>query len=273
MKEKQNEQNPPSFFERLFRCCIEEQDKESELLKSDKNSTFNKSNLIFENESSLFPIITILPEEKNKITFTKEGLIKYIKDLQNLVFPVICQQDNVKISKRNYSDINDKLPIYRFEIVKHKLYFTDVPKIQQLVNALTVPEQRKKWDSNIKEYKIMDKIKENSEIIRIITNKQLSVIAEKEFYEKRIGIMEDNVYYLFSSSIPDSNYVDHPNFGRAKNVMSITVIKEDEDNFYFDCFNQIDANIKLPEEFIESNLLNKINNFFNKYFEYLNKLE
>ena len=48
------------------------------------------------------------------------------------------------------------------------------------------------------------------------------------------------------------------------------VVKEDEDHFYFDCFIQIDINVKMAIEFIEANLLNKVNTFFDKYFEFLN---
>ena len=55
--------------------------------------------------------------------------------------------------------------------------------------------------------------------------------------------------------------------------MSIMVIKEDDDNFYIDCLNQVDININLPIEFIEANLLNKVSSFFDKYFEFLNILK
>ena len=55
--------------------------------------------------------------------------------------------------------------------------------------------------------------------------------------------------------------------------MSIMVIREDDDNFYFDCLNQIDININLPIEFIEANIVNKVKSFFNKYFEFLNLLK
>ena len=50
------------------------------------------------------------------------------------------------------------------------------------------------------------------------------------------------------------------------------IVKEDEDNFYFDCYNQVDININLPDKFIETNLPNKTISFFNKYFEFLNTL-
>jgi hypothetical protein len=265
-----------SFLQKIFKCCLDTQRNELEIYTeedTDRVISLKKSKMVFESEDALFPNNLILPEEKNLVKFTKEGLIEYITNMQNLVFPVIHEEDNIKISKRNYSDLNDHLPIFRCELTKHKLYFTDVPTIEQMVEAIRNPEQRRKWDKNLKEYKIVEKLKKDSEVIRTVTNKQLSVIAEKELYEKRVGIYENNVYYLFSSSVPENEYPNYTSFDRATNYISVMVIKEDDDNFYFDCINQIDAKINIPQEFIESNLLNKVNTFFDKYFEFLNILK
>ena len=275
MDEKRiNNEGEESLLQKIFSCCLEKSDKELELVGENTNieqSLLGNSKFTFENELSLFPTNMIRPEEKNKIKFTKDELVDYIINLQNLVFPVIYDDNStIKISKRNFTDLSEKVPLIRIELTKNKMYFTQIPSIQQMVRAITVPELRKKWDKNIKEYKIMGKIKKESEIVKTVTNKQLSVISEKEFYDKRVGIFKDNVYYLFSSSIPDENYPINISYDRAKNYMSIMVIKEDEDNFYFDCFIQVDINIKIPIEFIEANLLNKANNFFDKYFEFLN---
>ena len=273
MEKKQTE---VSFLQKLFNCCIDNEQNVFEEENEETNMDFlslGGSKMVYENDLSLVPMNLIRPEEKNKIKFTKDDLLEFIKNLQNLVFPVIHTDNNIKISKRNYTDINEKMPLIRVEIVKHKIYFTEVPTIQQMITAITNPELRKKWDKNIKEYKIIGKLKRDSEIIRTVTNKQLSVIPEKEFYDKRVGFLMDNIYYLFSSSVPDEAYPSISNYDRAKNYICIMVIKEDDDNFYIDCFNQIDVNINIPLEFVEANLLNKVNSFFDKYFEYLNFLK
>ena len=276
MEEKSiSKKTEASFVQKIFSCCLEKYDFESELEKeeTDRDLIFiGKTKFEFENELSLFPTTLIRPEEKNKIKFTKDDLVEYIKNLQNLVYPVISDDNNIKLSKRNYTEFNEKLPLIRCEIVKHKIFFTEVPSIQQMAKAMTDPILRKKWDKNIKEYKILGKIKKESEIVRTVTNKQLSVIAEKEFYDKRVGIFKDNIYYLFSSSIPGNIYPKSDKYDRAKNYMNVMVIKEDDDNFYIDCFNQLDVNINIPIEFIEANLLNKVSTFFDKYFEFLNIL-
>ena len=253
----------------LFSCCFHPKDKELEL-STGRNI---KSNSVYENEDSLFPLNSIRQEEKGQIIFTRIGLLEYIQNLQNLVFPVLLEEENIKISKRNYSEINGKIPVFRFEIKKHKSFFTQVPSIDSMLNAMTNPELRKKWDKNMKEYKIVEKLKKNADIIRVVTSKQLAIIPEKEFYDKRVSFSDGGNLYLFSSSVPEINYVNATNLDRGINYICALVIKEDEDNFYFDCFNQIDVNINIPVEFIESNLLNKVRTFFDKYFEFLNVLK
>ena len=262
-----------SFVQKIFGCCFERNNNELEIENEETNRELGflgRSKMVFDNELSLFPENMIRPDEKNKIKFTKDELVEYIKNLQGLVFPIIYNDNTIKISKRNYTELNQKNPLIRCEIVKHKIYFTDIPTIEKMINIITNPQLRKKWDKNIKDYKIIGKIKRDSEIIKTVTNKQLSVIPEKEFIDKRVGIFKDNVYYLFSSSVPDDIFQSNGNYDRAKNFMSIMVIKEDDEDFFIDCFIQIDVNIDIPIEFIEANLLNKVKTFFDKYFEFLN---
>lgn len=85
-------------------------------------------------------------------------------------------------------------------------------------------------------------------------------------------MINNGVHYLYSSSIPDSNNFISLDYDKAINYICLMIVKEDEDNFYFDYYNQVDININLPDKFIETNLPNKTISFFNKYFEFLNTL-
>ena len=274
MEEEEDEEmdNIPeegSIAMKIFSCCFQPKSKESEL----QTERGFHSKQIYESNDSLFPINYIRQDEKEQIKFTKAGLLQYIKDMTNLVFPPLFEEGRIKISKRNYTEINGNLPLYRFEVTKQKLFFTQVPSIQSMLNAMINPELRKKWDKNIKEFKVVEKLKNNADIIRIVSNKILAVIPEKEFYDKRYIVADGGAQYLFSTSVPDSSYLNTPNIERGTNYICAMTIKEDEDNFYFDCFNQIDVNINIPIEFIENNLFRKVKNFFDKYFEFLNVLK
>lgn len=264
-----------TFIEKLFHCCFDKNDEDFELKDDEDISKINSSLLIktkneLETEFSIFPTSAIREEEIVKIEFTKEGLLKYISNLQYSKYDVIYNENNIKISKRNSSEITNKFPLFRCEITKNKSYFLNIPSIQKLVNTMAEPELRTKWDDNIKVYKIVEKINDNSEILKIITNKQLGFISEKEFYDKRIEVINNGVHYLYSSSIPESNNLISLDYDKAINYICLMIVKEDEDNFYFDCYNQVDININPPDKFIEFNLPNKTISFFKKYFEFLN---
>jgi len=238
-----------SITMKIFSCCFQPKVKENEL-HSERDF---KSMPIYESNDSLFPISLIRQEEKEQIKFTRVGLLQYIKNMQNLVFPPLIEEGDIKISKRNYTEINGNLPLYRFEVTKHKLYFTQIPSIQSMLNAMTNPELRKKWDKNIKEFKVVEKLKNNSDIIRMISNKILAVIPEKEFYDKRYIVSDGGAQYLFSTSVPDSSYLNTPNIERGTNYICAMTIKEDEDNFYFDCFNYYQYKMGFKKKLIEIN--------------------
>ena len=276
MKENKNEEKKP-FLNNLFNCCYRDTSEDFDLINEDEHfynetSIISKAKKELENDFSIFPIGIICDEERSKINFTQEGILKYIINLQNLNYENIYYKNNIKISKIDFSDICEKFPLIKCEITKNKSDFKKIPNIQKLIDAMTNPELRKEWDDNIIEYKIIEKLNDNSEIVNIITKKQFEIIPEKEFYDKRIRIFKDEVYYLFSSSIPDSNNIISLDYDKGKNYLSVMIIKEDKKNYYIDTFNQIDLNIELPENFIDNNFPNMIKNFFEKYFEYLNTL-
>lgn len=271
MKENENNEKNVSFIQKLFTCCSENSEDNDLINKEESyNSIIYRAKKELENEISLFPAGTIRDEEKNKIDFTKDGLLKYILNLQNLFYQNLYNDNNLKISKRNISNITEEIPLIRFEIIKNKSYFKKVPNIQKIIDVMTKPELRIKWDDNLIEYKTYEKLNNNSEIIKIITKKQKDLIPEKEFYDKRIRIYKDKAYYFFSSSIPDNNNSISFDYEKGKNILCIMIIKEDKDNFYFDCFNQIDLNIDFTDNLIKTILPNKTKVFFEEYFEFIN---
>lgn len=275
MDENTKEEQKP-FINNLFNCCLRNSSEDIDLINEDNsykdNSFLSKSKNELEKDFLIFPIGIICEEERNKIDLTEEGLLKFIFNLQNLNYIKIYDKNNIKISKRDSSDISDKIPLIRCEIIKNKSFYNKIPNIQKLIDIIIKPELRKEWDEDIIEYKIIEKLNDNSEIINIITKKQFNIISEKEFYDKRFGIYKDGVYYLYSSSIPDTNNIISLDYDKGKNYLSVMIVKEDKKNFYIDYFKQIDPNIELPEKFIENNIPNKVINFFEKYFEYLKDL-
>lgn len=277
MQMEETPQRQDSFISKIFNCCmtrdtLDFEIRDDESITSRDNSLLIKSKNELEKEFSLFPASIIREEEQNKIEFTKDGLLEFFSSIQNLNYENIYEENDIKISKANSSIITDKFPLIRCQITKNKSFFAKVPSIRKVIDTLLNPEIRKKWDNNIKDYRIIEKINNNSEIVKIITNRQPPLISEKEFYNKRIEIENDGIYYLFSSSIPESTNFISLDYDKAINFLSLMIIKEEQGKFYFDFYNQDDTNDNITDNFIESNLPNKLINFFEKYFGFLNVL-
>lgn len=277
MQMEETPQRQDSFISKIFNCCmtrdtLDFEIRDDESITSRDNSLLIKSKNELEKEFSLFPASIIREEEQNKIEFTKDGLLEFFSSIQNLNYENIYEENDIKISKANSSIITDKFPLIRCQITKNKSFFAKVPSIRKVIDTLLNPEIRKKWDNNIKDYRIIEKINNNSEIVKIITNRQPPLISEKEFYNKRIEIENDGIYYLFSSSIPESTNFISLDYDKAINFLSLMIIKEEQGKFYFDFYNQDDTNDNITDNFIESNLPNKLISFFEKYFGFLNVL-
>lgn len=277
MQMEETPQRQDSFISKIFNCCmtrntLDFEIRDDESITSRDNSLMIKSKNELEKEFSLFPASIIREEEQNKIEFTKDGLLEFFSSIQNLNYQNIYEENDIKISKANSSIITDKFPLIRCQITKNKSFFAKVPSIRKVIDTLLNPEIRKKWDNNIKDYRIIEKINNNSEIVKIITNRQPPLISEKEFYNKRIEIENDGIYYLFSSSIPESTNFISLDYDKAINFLSLMIIKEEQGKFYFDFYNQDDTNDNIKDNFIESNLPNKLISFFEKYFGFLNVL-
>lgn len=269
-KEKENKSN--NFIQKLFSCCYENNSDRYDLVNYEERvSIYPEALKELDNKFLIFPAGTIRAEERTKIDFTKDGLFKFIFNLQNLDYETIYNENNIIISKRNSSDISKKVPLIRFQIKKNKSYFAKAPKITKLIEVMANPKIRSLWDDNILEYKIIEKLNNYSEILKIITPSS-EIFSGKEFYDKRIRLLKDGVYYLFSSSIPDNNNIISYDYEKGITILSVMIVKADKDFYYFDCFNQIDIKEKLPKDFFNEYLPNKTISFLEKYFEFLNTL-
>ena len=107
MKENENNEKNVSFIQKFFTCCSETSEDNDLINKEESyNSIIYRAKKELENELSLFPAGAIRDEEKNKIDFTKDGLLNYILNLQNLFYQNLYNDNNLKISKRNKCSFN-----------------------------------------------------------------------------------------------------------------------------------------------------------------------
>jgi len=261
-----------TFIDKIFSCCMHQpQNEEDNEIKSNVQSIKNSIN--FDYSNLIFPKKYIRQDEINKITFTDEGIKNFINDLISLNYVEKFKNEDLKISELEYSIINQNIFNLRCEAIKPKSLFKNkVPSLKEIRDAIYIPEQRLEWDKNTKSIDLLEQIDDKTVIVQSITQKLLAFISERELIEKRYEYyIGDNQYYNFASSVPDELYPPQSEPVRCTSYISVFIIKEDENNFIFDSFNQIDIKMNVPQNLITISFPIKMKEFFNKLIEYINK--
>ena len=271
---KKNVVNNNNIFQKVFYCCSGFKDETQDVKFEFENSNINDNiDLNNQNKSNLINALNkyIRPDEKNKIQYSKQGILEFIKNLQNLDYSTKYESGGYKISMRDSSDLSKDCLLMRFGVkIEKNLFKSGIPNIKQLLEVIKDPDKNLRWNINNKEFIILEKINDNKNITKKILVRQMNIISEKEFYNKRIYfLIEGNAYY-FTSSIPDNLYPPKDKNFRALNYFEILIIKEDYYNFCFEIFLQQDIKMSLPQTFLMLNLPEKLKDYFDKLIEYFN---
>ena len=239
-------------------CCFPKRE-ESEINFAMNTNKEEIENLKYNNDEfingvySIFPSKYIREDEKKYFKFTQGDIIKYITELsqQNFINKYDDTNTNIQLSILDHNELSNNTPVIRSErIIKKSFFKKKIPTIEDLVEALIKPEVRLKVDKNFKEFEIIKIINENAQIVRMVSTPQLTMISEREFYDKKTFFFDNGVFYYFCSSIPDDIYPPKKEPVRVLNYFGAMIIKEDIENFYIDSFNQVDIKMNIPEVLI-----------------------
>ncbi len=274
------------LFLQEFLCCSTKKEDSPQIDLSSNNKqeealNYNNDELI-NGVYSLFPSKFIRPDEKDKIKFSQESIIEYINNLKQSNFVNKYEEKYIKLSLLDKNELSKDTIIIRTEIIEQKnLFKKNIPSLQTLVDAILVPKIRLKWECNYKIYEIIQKINDNTEIVRSVSTPQLTMISEREFIDKRTHFFDsEGVFYSFSSSVPDELYppkkIKTEGGGeefpvRVIDYLGILIIKEDEENFYIDSINQVDIKMCIQEALLVMSFPFKMKEYFDQVIGYFNK--
>ena len=102
-------------------------------------------------------------------------------------------------------------------------------------------EIRMAYDKGIKEFKIYEQ-GENYFVYRGWYNSPMMFVSERDLIDKRISFSKDGIYYSFSSSI-DNFQPTQDKVVRIYNFLNTCILSEDDQNFYFNSYSQLDAKV------------------------------
>lgn len=271
------------FFINILGCCNSNGGDNNYNALSDLCSNKDDNEISYVNEMQkeleknflLIPKKYIREDESAFINFSVEGILEFISKIQKDNYSPLYEENLLKIFIKSSSLINENINIIRCHLTKPKNLLDKVPEVADIIEAINIPEERIKWDKNLKTFEIKEKINYTMDIAKMVFLKQFSIIGEREIIEKRIRFSDEGINYIFSSSVPEKVErlitPDSEVVVKATNFLGVLVFNEDDDNFYIDSFNQIDIKMGIPQSFIQKSLPNKVKEFFDNLFNYLEK--
>lgn len=265
---------------KLLCCCLysKKNKKKEKLLEGEELSDAEFSDDLSESSTSsgeilntamVFPSKVYRKDEKEiSLNLSKEKIVE-ITNKEFLIcndYKIFYKKDGLILSSKESSLLTNKFPLIKMEYKISKSEFKKNINKEDIINTLKDIKNRKKWDENIKEIKIIEEY-ENSYLIHTSYNKPIFFISERDILEKKVEFYFNNNYYSYCSSVShelNEKYKENKNVVRIFNYISIYKIEEDENYFYFKSLNQIDYKMNVPNNLMNITLPIKIINWYKK---------
>ena len=221
------------------------------------------------NSAMIFPSNTYRKDENDvALNLTKDKIIDIInyEFLESEDYKIFYNKEHLILSSKDSSFLTKNFPLIKMEYKIPKKEFDKDIGIEDIVNTLKDFKNRILWDENIKEMEIMEEF-DNSFIIHTSFNKPIFFISERDIIEKKVDFYFNNKYYSYSSSVSDElneKYKENEDVMRILNYISVYIIEEDEENFYFKSLNQLDYKMNIPNTLMNITLPMKILNWYKK---------
>ena len=268
------------FLSQIFCCNIfsnsnkrkKIQIKDKELSIADFAESFSSNSTTssgLSNSAMIFPSKTYRKDENDVgLNLTKEKILDIInyEFLESEDYKIFYNKEHLILSSKDSSFLTKNFPLIKMEYKIPKKEFDKDIGIEDIVNTLKDFKNRILWDENIKEMEIMEEF-DNSFIIHTSYNKPIFFISERDIIEKKVDFYFNNKYYSYSSSVSDElneKYKENEDVMRILNYISVYIIEEDEENFYFKSLNQLDYKMNIPNTLMNITLPMKIINWYKK---------
>ena len=252
-------------------------EKEKNNLENKIKSSLNLKDNIEDDELLISEDSNLICEyEKNKITFTKNGLFEFFNKLFSLTeFKPLWDKDNLKIEIRDEgTPLTNEFCLVRATYTQKKSELGLNKSIENQLKFTYNPKFRTIWDEVIKEIKIFEGNDKNY-VVLSWANSPCFLMSERYAIEKRFIVNKNNEILIFSTSVPD----DYKNIDvdaiKIISYCNLVKIFEDNDNIYYQCLNQNDYKMIIPQFLLNITLpLTSKNWYINlQQFSFKNKVE
>ena len=257
---------------------IKNEKKEEEKF-NDSNTKYNEKGLnlnenIGDDEPLLHPDSPLICDyEKNRITFTKNGLIKLYDTLWDLDnYKNVYEKDNLLLAIRyEGTPMNDKFYLVKgiYTLPKSELkYNKDIDTFMDICYDFTL---RNIWDEAIKS---VEKYEGNDFAYIVCTwgKSPVFFVSERETIEKRFRFNRGNSTYIMSTSIPLDIYEPKEGVVRFVDFLNLFKISDEGENIVFSSLNQVDFKMPIPQMLINMTLPSTTKTWYKNIKKFANSI-
>ena len=140
---------------------------------------------------------------------------------------------------------------YKIPKSEFKIKNVNIKLIDKYMNN---PEKRLSLDNSIKNYKIIEKEKDEIYLLHYICKSPMIFVSERDVVDKRFDFYENDIYYDFSSSVKDDYIPLEENIVRITDHCSLYKMYEEKDSFHFISITQVDTKYNLPNAMLSFQL-------------------
>ena len=193
--------------------------------------------------------------EKDKIIFTRNGLLNLYESLWNLDnYKKTWDKDNLTIEIRyEGTPMNDKFYIIKmiYKLNKSELKFNK--DTESLMDYCYDDKIRMLWDDALKVYEKYEG--NNTNFIACTWGKSpIFFVSERESIDKRFRFNKDNSSYIMSTSIPLDLYPPKKDVVRFVDLVNLFKIADEGEEIVFSSLNQADFKMAIPQMLINVTL-------------------
>ena len=252
-------------------------EKEKNNIENKIKSSLNLKDNIEDDELLISEDSNLICEyEKNKITFTKNGLFEFFNKLFSLTeFKLLWDKDNLKIEIRDEgTPLTNEFCLVRTTYTQKKSELGLNKSIENQLKFTYNPKFRTIWDEVIKEIKIFEGNDKNY-VVLSWANSPCFLMSERYAIEKRFIVNKNNEILIFSTSVPDDYKNIEVDAIKIISYCNLVKIFEDNDNIIYQCLNQNDYKMIIPQFLLNITLpLTSKNWYINlQQFSFKNKVE
>jgi len=184
---------------------------------------------------------------------------------------LLYQKENLLLDYKKGSPINSDFLVGRCRCTLSKSLFKEKISFEILQKYMYDPAKRMLWDLNMKEYKIFES-GENYGIFKMWMKSPIFFISERDAIDKRVNFYHDGQYYCLASSVENYSEVN-PDVVRCFTYINSLHLTEDEENFYYNSFTQLDPKTIIPEKLLNITIPFKTVEFFTNVVQAINEYE